>query len=112
MLTKLKWIESTRIVTNSHVSNSNGLKAAGCWLGLNVLQQVFDWAKVSKRRQSLKAAGLNAPSLGLYLTFLQCAGYGFSLSGKNFKGTYTEFDIIPAEAKPAVSPSKPKYTFS
>jgi hypothetical protein len=81
-------------------------------LSLSVLQQVFDWTKVSLRRQALKAAGPNAPSLGLYLTFLHCAGYGFSLSGKNFKGTYTEFDIIPAETKPAVSPARPKYTFS
>jgi hypothetical protein len=79
------------------------------------MQQIFDWTKISRRGQALKAVHKTgtAPPLGLYLTFPICASYGFIQLGKNLNGSCSEFDIIPAETRPepAESGEKPKYAF-
>jgi hypothetical protein len=87
-------------------------------LNLTLLQQIFDWTKVSRRALSLKAAHDQTPPQGLYLTFPYCANYGFIHLGKVLKGAYSKFDIIPAEIGPASASARdidldePKYALS
>jgi hypothetical protein len=79
-----------------------------------VLQQIFKCINPSIwTATALKVSHKQPQVQGLYLAFPHDSKYGFVYRGKNIKGADMEFDVYPAETRPAWKPSHdpPRYAF-